>query len=145
MPQSLKNICLVLMIMLYLTGCQSTGDVAVKIPGNQSSHPSSKHKKNGPPPHAPAHGYRHKHHDGHQLEYDSKSGHILSSTFVIHTLRIICIYVCRLTVDGWHLQPLRVDGGWHSPVKYRLKCVILNTKANIKANIKSISMTDTAG
>ncbi len=145
MPQSLKNICLVLMIMLYLTGCQSTGDVAVKIPGNQSSHPSSKHKKMVlRPMHQPTVTVTNTMTDI-NLNMIQKSGHILSSTFVIHTLRIICIYVCRLTVDGWHLQPLRVDGGWHSPVKYRLKCVILNTKANIKANIKSISMTDTAG
>ncbi|MEE9551944.1 MAG: hypothetical protein V3V89_02760, partial [Gammaproteobacteria bacterium] len=27
----------------------------------------------GPPPHAPAHGYRHKHH-GHDLEFDSHLG-----------------------------------------------------------------------
>ena len=28
-------------------------------------------KRHGPPPHAPAHGYRHKHADGMQLRYDS--------------------------------------------------------------------------
>lgn len=31
------------------------------------------HRSEGPPPHAPAHGYRHKYHD-HQLSYDSKLG-----------------------------------------------------------------------
>jgi hypothetical protein len=32
------------------------------------------HKGHGPPPHAPAHGYRHKHGDGVNLVYDSGLG-----------------------------------------------------------------------
>ena len=31
-------------------------------------------RRNGPPPHAPAHGYRHKHADGVELVYDSGRG-----------------------------------------------------------------------
>ncbi len=35
---------------------------------------SQKHKGHGPPPHAPAHGYRHKSHHGVDLEFDTGLG-----------------------------------------------------------------------
>ncbi len=44
----------------------------------------------------------------------------------------------RMSTDGrWMASTtLKVDGGWHSPVKYRLKCVILNTKGKHKGKHK---------
>lgn len=37
----------------------------------EAVNPEIKEKHNGPPPHAPAHGYRHKHPDGEELVYKS--------------------------------------------------------------------------
>ena len=114
MTQSLKNICLFLMIILYLTGCQSVGGVAVKSPGYQSSPPSSKHKSQGPPPHAPAHGYRHKHHDGHQLEYDSKIGAYIvvnvPDTYFANDLYL------RMSTDGRWMVSGTLGGGWRAAI-----------------------------
>jgi len=62
-----------LAIILFLSsvlfaGCAGV-DTVVYIPADV--HVKEKHHKVGPPPHAPAHGYRHKHRDGVELEYDS--------------------------------------------------------------------------
>ena len=63
-----------LTIILFLSsvlfaGCAGV-DTVVYIPADV--HVKERHHKNGPPPHAPAHGYRHKHQDGVELEYDSR-------------------------------------------------------------------------
>ena len=62
-----------LTIMLFLSsvlfaGCAGV-DTVVYIPADV--HMKERPHKNGPPQHAPAHGYRHKHQDGVELEYDS--------------------------------------------------------------------------
>jgi hypothetical protein len=106
MHQSLKNICLALMIILYLTGCQTIGGVAVESPGYHGS----KYEKKGPPPHAPAHGYRHKHHDGHQLVYDSKIGAYvvvnLPDTYFANDLYL------RMSTDGRWMASATLGRGW---------------------------------
>ena len=66
------------------------------------------------------------------LNMIQKSVPMLLSTYQTHILRMICICVCPLTVDGLHLQTLGAGGEWHLPAKYRLKCVIPSTKENIK-------------
>lgn len=56
--------------LLLMTGCTVT-QAGVHV----SSEPSGTYttQKGGPPPHAPAHGYRAKHH-GHNMRYDSGTG-----------------------------------------------------------------------
>lgn len=67
-------------------------------------------KKNGPPPHAPAHGYRHKHHDGHQLEYDSKIGAYIvinvRDTYFANNLYL------RMSTDGRWMASTTLKGRW---------------------------------
>lgn len=54
--------------------------LALGIPGCSSSRPDTRvvvvasAPRHGPPPHAPAHGYRHKHRDGVNLVYDAPRG-----------------------------------------------------------------------
>ena len=54
-------------LLILLTACVDNASVKY---GDSHSKP---HYENGPPPHAPAHGYRHKH-KSHTLEYDSGVG-----------------------------------------------------------------------
>jgi hypothetical protein len=110
MTQSLKNICLVLMITFYLTGYQTRGGGPVISPGYHVPPPSSKYEKHGPPPHAPAHGYRHKHHDGQQLKYDSKIGAYVvvnvPDTYFANDLYL------RMSSDGRWMVSATLEGGW---------------------------------
>jgi hypothetical protein len=63
--------------ILVFTGCQSDGGYHVSVGSTPPPPPPPHHehvgKKHGPPPHAPAHGYRHKH-DGCDLRYDRTVG-----------------------------------------------------------------------
>ncbi len=55
---------------IALSSCGGSGSV-------QYTHgvdPEIRENRNGPPPHAPAHGYRHKHQDGGELVYKSDIG-----------------------------------------------------------------------
>lgn len=110
MPQSLKAICIVFTAAIFLTGCQTLGSVIVKSPGHHQPPPPSKYKKHGPPPHAPAHGYRHKHHDGHELEYDSKIGAYIviniPDTYFGNDLYL------RMSTDGTWMVSATLESGW---------------------------------
>lgn len=61
--------------ILIFTGCESNGGYHVSAGTAPPPHETAKHKqhKPGPPPHAPAHGYRAKH-DGCDLRYDRTVG-----------------------------------------------------------------------
>jgi len=60
-------------IILFLSAVMVAGcagvDTVVYIPADV--HMKERPHENAPPPHAPAHGYRHKHQNGVELEYDS--------------------------------------------------------------------------
>ena len=74
----MSNIKLIVMLLLssvLFSGCAGV-DTIVYIPSDV--HMKKKHHKIGPPPHAPAHGYRHKHQHGVELEYDSGIGAYIS-------------------------------------------------------------------
>jgi len=63
------NFTLILFLSSVLfAGCAGV-DTVVYIPADV--HMKERPHKNGPPPHAPAHGYRHKHEHDVELEYDS--------------------------------------------------------------------------
>jgi hypothetical protein len=68
--------------------------------------PSRSH--GGPPPHAPAHGYRHKHH-GHDLVFDTELG-----VYVVVGLRDVWFLdgsYFRLSGENWEIG-LDVGGPW---------------------------------
>jgi len=72
--------------------------------------PSVHAHRHGPPPHAPAHGYRHKHHrDGVELAFDSGLGVYVVVDWPGHYW-----YVDRYVrwSDGHWSASARVDGGW---------------------------------
>lgn len=76
---------------VMMTSCATAGSVKVKLKFPLETKQSvevelvensspvtdvkvSSRKKHGPPPHAPAHGYRHKHRDGTELVFDKDLG-----------------------------------------------------------------------
>jgi hypothetical protein len=64
----------------------------------------------GPPPHAPAHGYRHKHHrDGVDLVFDTKVGVYVVVGHVDHWFFDDHYY--RVAHGAWYVAP-RFDGPW---------------------------------
>jgi len=63
----------------------------------------------GPPPHAPAHGYRHKYHD-HELVYDSYLG--VYVVVNLHDHYFIDDVYYRWTGDGWYASHY-LDKGWY--------------------------------
>ena len=103
----LKSIIIVLSALFFLTGCETFG-VAVKSPG--ASAPSKKYKKKGPPPHAPAHGYRHKHHDGHDLEFDTGLGAYIVLN-IPDTYYANDLYM-KMSTDGKWMVSTTLGGGW---------------------------------
>lgn len=62
--------------ILVFTGCETNGGyrVTLESPGPPPPPPPRvvvvERERHGPPPHAPAHGYRHKHQEGYELVYD---------------------------------------------------------------------------
>lgn len=60
-------LALVSAVSLPALGC-------VQVGHDHGHKPSTTVRKNGPPPHAPAHGYRRKHRDGVELVFDRKIG-----------------------------------------------------------------------
>ncbi|NIO28552.1 MAG: hypothetical protein GTO29_08365 [Candidatus Latescibacteria bacterium] len=71
--------------------------------------PKYKAKHTGPPPHAPAHGYRHKHPDGVELVYQSSIGVYIVTGYSHH-------YFCkdryyRLNKGYWQYS-VHIKGPW---------------------------------
>jgi hypothetical protein len=116
----LKSALAISLFFLLLTGCNTFG-VGVQAPG--TTYTKAKHKKQGPPPHAPAHGYRHKYKDGHDLRYDSDIGAYVAvnipGTYFGNNLYI------RMSSDGKWLVSTSINGGWRiaasNEVPYKLK------------------------
>ena len=67
-----KKICtlvvLLVAVCVAISACRST------VRYTQTVNPGINKKHDGPPPHAPAHGYRYKHQNGVELVYESKIG-----------------------------------------------------------------------
>ena len=61
-------VTLLISVGIAISACRGTVRYA------QTGNPEIKEKHTGPPPHAPAHGYRHKHPDGVELVYKSNIG-----------------------------------------------------------------------
>ena len=68
MLRKVKLTTILFLSSVLFAGCAAV-DTVVSIPADV--HMKERPHKTGPPPHAPAHGYRYKHQDGVELEYDS--------------------------------------------------------------------------
>ncbi|MEE8513795.1 MAG: hypothetical protein V3S73_03615 [Gammaproteobacteria bacterium] len=84
--------------------------VTVSSCASVTAHPgaSGKHGK-GPPPHAPAHGYRHKHRDGVELVFDSGRG-----VYVVVEIPNQYYFdgrYYRARVNVWEVS-VTIDGPW---------------------------------
>ncbi len=67
-------------------------------------------RKPGPPPHAPAHGYRHKHgHHGVELVFDSQLGVYMVVGW--DDVFFLGDHFYRIVDGGWQISA-RLDGGW---------------------------------
>ncbi len=90
-----------------LVSCRAAigiGHTAAPVVVEKEHHP-------GPPPHAPAHGYRHKRPDGVQLQYDSSMG-------VYVVIGHAGLYFSndryyRRGDSSWQVS-LSIDGGWRA-------------------------------
>lgn len=106
--------------LFFLSGCMMMDSQDRYHSGHHSNAP---YYKPGPPPHAPAHGYRHKHYDGHDLEYDSTLGVYIvlrdADTYFSNNVYI------RMSLDGTWLVSSSLDTGWHlaagNEIPYKLK------------------------
>jgi hypothetical protein len=119
-------ICGTCISILFLSGCGTTG---VSIQGQGYDRHGTQYHRPGPPPHAPAHGYRHKNPDGYNLVYDSRKGAYIVVN-VPYTYYGNNFYL-RLSSDGSWLVSTRLDGRWrlavHGEVPNRLKSYYDNT------------------
>ena len=66
--------CACILCLSFVAGCKTVNNVSININAPYKKPKKVKHKKKGPPPHAPAHGYRHKNQDGIQLQFDNNLG-----------------------------------------------------------------------
>ena len=117
----LNSVLIITICLFFLSGCNTLGVVGIQGPG--SGHSNKTYHKSGPPPHAPAHGYRHKHQNRHELEYDSKAGAYIvlnvPETYFGNNLYI------RLSTYGDWMVSTTLEGGWRvavgNEVPYRLR------------------------
>ena len=93
--------------IFFLSGCMMMGPGGR---GHDEPRPDKSYHKPGPPPHAPAHGYRYKNPDGHELEYDSGLG-VYIVVRVPDTYFANNLYI-RLSSDGRWLVSASLDRGW---------------------------------
>jgi len=98
----LRKLALILMVMgaAAVTSCSSHRTVV-----HSTSSP-----KIGPPPHAPAHGYRHKHRHGVELVYDSQLEVYVVVKQPRHYYRDECYY--RETGGRWEISVVSIEGPW---------------------------------
>jgi len=107
---------------LMLTACQGLREIGVKIDPPYKWDAGAEQHRNGPPPHAPAHGYRHKNPDGVELRFDSDLG-----VYVVVDMPNVYYYdgvYLRLSGDRWQATP-DLKRSWYyeqdSRVPYKLK------------------------
>ncbi|HXH72965.1 MAG TPA: hypothetical protein VNI58_09160 [Mariprofundaceae bacterium] len=67
----LRTIFIFTLCPLLLASCQELREAGIRL---ESPHAVKEQPRNGPPPHAPAHGYRYKNPQGVDLRFDSDLG-----------------------------------------------------------------------
>ncbi len=101
----LNLLCLFILIVFSFTACQ-TLDPNITVSGTPKAKTS---RGNGPPPHAPAHGYRAKH-QGHELRFDTGLG-VYIVVDIPNTYFHNGLYL-RLGPDGSWQASLAIGTGW---------------------------------
>ncbi len=116
----LNMVLIILTGLFFLSGCNTLG---VGIQGPGPGHSQETYHKQGPPPHAPAHGYRHKHNKRHELEYNSQAG----AYIVLNTPETYFgnnLYL-RLSTAGTWMVSTALEWGWRvavgNEVPYKLR------------------------
>jgi len=94
-----------LSLSIAMPACQSTAVY------RKTSSPRVVAKQTGPPPHAPAHGYRHKHHQGVDLVYDAEMGVYLVMGHDHCYFHKDTFY--RLTNGSWEVS-VEIGGKWRT-------------------------------
>lgn len=94
------------LILVFLSGCNS---FYAGVSGPEGGKYQKKEKRHGPPPHAPAHGYRYKH-QGHDLEFHARSG-VYWVLNVPETYFHKGLYI-RISSDGRWFVSAHLDRGW---------------------------------
>ena len=97
-----------LLVMIFLCACFVTTSCSQHQ--HAGIYSTSKNKKgNGPPPHAPAHGYRHKNQHGVELVYNSKLGVYVVIGFPNHYFYEGHYF--RLGGEDWEIS-MNIEGPW---------------------------------
>lgn len=125
--KNLKTLFITLIVICFVTSL--SGCNVIKVKAYDAGH------HGGPPPHAPAHGYRQKHH-GHELEYDSDLGVYI--VIGLASLYFIDGVYYKISNDNWFSSD-RPDGGWHAYNNNVLPGKLYNKHGNKKARGKEKS------
>lgn len=100
----------VILCLSSLIGCEMVDVIGVKTKPPSSETAKASHKRHGPPPHAPAHGYRHKHQQGPELEYDNGLG-----VYLVVKMPGVYFYnglYLRISGGLWNVAS-HFSGPWH--------------------------------
>ncbi|MFW5450590.1 MAG: hypothetical protein ACKE9I_03230 [Methylophagaceae bacterium] len=110
---------MVAVVAILLVGCVQSAGVRYGDSG-------SSHYKNGPPPHAPAHGYRHKH-KKHNMSYDSGLGAYIILGWDNHYFDNNVYF--RYRNGAWQAS-VNLNSGWHDADRYAVPAKLWNYKNN---------------
>ena len=123
----IKIVIIMLTGLFFLSGCvpPGFGNHGPRPVAKQKPH-KKKYQKQGPPPHAPAHGYRYKHRNGRQLEYDARKGAYvvlqMPETYFNNNLYI------RLSKTGKWMVSKILEGGWRIAAGYEVPSLLREYK-----------------
>lgn len=99
------------LLVLLLSACAPLSSVTIGSREGSSIH-SQRNRHNGPPPHAPAHGYRHKHrHQGENLEFVFDSDLGIYVVIGVPDRYYWNGYYLRIDGDQWYAS-VNLDSGW---------------------------------
>lgn len=104
--QTSLSTLLAIFVLSALASCNRASVRYSQTTVHADAHPGERH---GPPPHAPAHGYRHRHADGVELVYSSSLGVYLVSGH--EGLYFHHDYYYRSVGSSWEMS-IHVGGPW---------------------------------
>ena len=109
------GVALIVLLFLSLEGCRAIFEGGGgHVPYPSSGRVKGKHRGHGPPPHAPAHGYRHKHHNDIELEFDSGLGVYLAVNMPdIYFFNGLYLKIS----DGYWVVTDHLDRPWRASLK----------------------------
>jgi hypothetical protein len=106
----MERILRLLLIAVIFAACIAAFGCSRTVVYKDSPEKTVEAGKPGPPPHAPAHGYRHKHPDGVVLIYESEIGvYVVSGYSLVYYHGA---YFYRLHKNRWQTSR-HIAGPWH--------------------------------